>query len=1005
MNPPYPATALACRRIARVLSFVAASALLHAQSAPALTPAQLAKYDLNKDGKLDVAETSAMQAAEGAKSDTVVLTPFQVSTSTDRGYAAGNTLSGGRADTPLAITPASISVMTKEFLQDFDLTDMNQAAAWTLNMDPPQGGESGPFGGNRFQANFRGAGNGANFPSRNGALQYFIADSYNSERFEFSRGPSTTLFGDGGAGGVQGSSSRQPRFNSKFSELGTRVDSYGGYRGTFVTNYGVDQWAVVVSLLHQNIKGYQNGTSNKQNGFTINTAVKLTPNTVLSAEFERSGEWNIQYRKTYAEQASIWNGTRFNEDNSAITGPGTFGLGQISATNDYLVYNFGTGGLLNYKGNQYQSLGLGYQIPWDGRSDLPNFKRGVEKRFNLGPADIIADRDLNARNIHIDHRFTATLFTQLAYITSDGDPVQINAGQLPGDYRIDVNKLLPGGLPNPNFGKPYSDFGSQSRQYQQDSVHELRNTWSYSFAVPTWFDMKQRFQLNYGWRQGIFEMYEKSWRWANNPLQADLENAANQLRYRIYWDQAQRYMASVVPPNLPGFTFREVKTTPANNARRSRTLRYAQLVSQTTFFNDRLALTGSFRRDNVKLKAREGIAFDANYDPILGNAGVIGATGWRNVYQNSESAGFVAYPFPESWSYLKPLGLVANYSSNFEQVSRSTNGLIDGSTPPLTYAKTKDVGLRYSIPNGVAYGTISYYQTDNNNILSGFGSAGNFQSIFTNLGYTDPALISSTAFGNLQDVSSRKLSGWEVELTANPSRNVTFTMNYAHPIVETVSDSIGRRKYYADHLAEFKAGAAAQPGQVINGKTIIDPALIATGIQAIENSFNGFTPGTLSNGSIRHRINVAGSYRFNEGALKGFGITGGVNYRGHSKAGSRDAQIKFGTTSPSVLQTAQAAYDYLWVDSTWSSTIGFNYRHRYGKIDTRFQINVTNLLNDASPLYGQNQGGGAYSVINANQLTPNLTAGAAGSNPRMQVLSNFIQADPRKVSFTATFGF
>src|SRR5207249_4553444 len=115
---------------------------------------------------------------------------------------------------------------------------------------------------------------------------------------------------------------------------------------------------------------------------------------------------------------------------------------------------------------------------------------------------------------------------------------------------------------------------------------------------------------------------------------------------------------------------------------------------------------------NVKLKAREGILFDANYEPVLGNAGVIGATGWRNVYQNSESAGVVAYPFPEGLRFLKPLGVVANYSSNFEQVSRSTNGLIDGSTPPLTYAFTKDIGLRYSVPNGVAYGTVLYYKTD-----------------------------------------------------------------------------------------------------------------------------------------------------------------------------------------------------------------------------------------------------------------------------------------------------
>src|SRR5215207_6892492 len=413
----------------------AASTLL-AQTSPAPSAAMLAKYDANKNGRLDPDEAAAMAAVEGMSSDRVMLTPFEVSTNKDRGYAAGNTLSGGRADTPLAITPASISVMTKEFLDDFAITDMNEAAAWTLNMDPPSGGESGPFGGSRFQASFRGAGNGANFPSRNGALQYFIADSYSSERFEFSRGPSTALFGDGGAGGIQGSTSKHARMNSRATSTTLRFDSYGGYRTTLDTNYGVDRWGLRLNALHQNVKAYQDGTSNKQNAFHIAGTYRITQNTQIRAEFERSAEWNIQYRKTYAEQASIWNGTRVNEDNTIIAGPGTFGLGQISATTDYLVWNFGTNSLLNYRGNQYQTIGLGYQIPWEGRTDIPRFYSSVPKEFFLGPVDSFADRDLNAKAIYLEHSSHRDLYAQLAYIASDVDPFIHNTGSLAGDYRI-----------------------------------------------------------------------------------------------------------------------------------------------------------------------------------------------------------------------------------------------------------------------------------------------------------------------------------------------------------------------------------------------------------------------------------------------------------------------------------------------------------------------------------------------------------------------------------------
>src|ERR1041384_6995206 len=74
-------------------------------------------------------------AAAATEQETIKLTPFEVSTTKDVGYAAGNTLSGGRVDTPLEITPGSISVMTKEFMDDFNITNINDAGAWTIGFD------------------------------------------------------------------------------------------------------------------------------------------------------------------------------------------------------------------------------------------------------------------------------------------------------------------------------------------------------------------------------------------------------------------------------------------------------------------------------------------------------------------------------------------------------------------------------------------------------------------------------------------------------------------------------------------------------------------------------------------------------------------------------------------------------------------------------------------------------------------------------------------------------
>ncbi|MDP3070312.1 MAG: TonB-dependent receptor plug domain-containing protein [Opitutaceae bacterium] len=967
---------------------LAAAAHLHAQTAPA-------------------APASRPATPSG---ETITLTPFEVSTDKDRGYFGGNTLAGGRADTPLRITPASISVMTKEFLEDFDLTDMNQALAWTVGADAPTGGESGAFGGNRFQTSFRGVDGNGNFPVRNGSINYYVADSYNSERYDFSRGPNAALFGDGGPGGLQGSTSKQARLRSNFTTTSARIDSFGGYRATLDTNYGTDRLAIRMNLLHQNIKAYQDGTSNKQNGLTAALTYKITDNTRFRAEVQRDAERNVAYRRTYGEQASRWDRTTVNTNNTAIASFANFGLTQISATQDYQVWNFGTNSLLNYRGNQYASVGLGYQIPWEGRSDLPNFRPGVSKDFFLGPADAVINRDFNAQSYWLDHRFSQDLYVQIGIVKNDGDPHYENTDQLPGDYRIDVNRLLPNGQPNPNFGKAYSDFG-QNFQYQQDRVREYKVAGTYKFALPRFFDFKQRFSINAGWRRTTFEAKASSWRWANNPAAPDANNAMNQLRYRIYWDNPRPRLSGFTPPSVPGVNWAFVETGGNIN---QRTITYGQLVSQSTFFGERLALTGSVRRDRVHGDFLNRIGNDPVTYRNIGGFETFGGSGVfvpglhrkRQIWQTSPSGGLVAYPFIGKSRLLAPLGFVANYSSNFAQIANATIPLISEDNPPLTRSTTKDIGLRYAMGDGIAYVTLTKYNTQQFDQLSTWGGRGDWQNLYNNLGFTDTRFVTGAGF-NFQDVASRKLEGWEAEITANPTRNITLTANYSHPIVYTVFESRDRRAFFEANRAYYDRAGQSTTGTVVEGKAILAPDQIRQAVQNIENSLNGSTPGTLGNNLERHRVNLAGSYRITEGRFKGLGLNGGFNYRAHKKVGSRDPRLKFNTANPTVQQTAESAYDYLWVDPTWSTTAGANYTRRFGKVQARFQINITNLLDDDSPQWN------SYSVIQAGQLqnlpgavTNNGNAlTAPGGNPRMQVKSGFNQLEPRKFSFTTTLSF
>ena len=109
-------------------------------------PATLAKYDVNKDGRLDSAELGAKQAAESrsaaaattkpdaASGETVEMSPFQV-VSDDRGYQASNTLSGTRLNSRLEDLGASITVVTMQQMLDTAVLDINDVMRYEASTE------------------------------------------------------------------------------------------------------------------------------------------------------------------------------------------------------------------------------------------------------------------------------------------------------------------------------------------------------------------------------------------------------------------------------------------------------------------------------------------------------------------------------------------------------------------------------------------------------------------------------------------------------------------------------------------------------------------------------------------------------------------------------------------------------------------------------------------------------------------------------------------------------
>src|SRR5688500_9828155 len=136
--------------------------------------------------------------AEAVSEETVKLSPFEVNISRDTGFAAASSMAGGRLATDLRDTPVAYSVITREFIDALNLTDVQSAAEWTTSSTVAVDNGQQNFFFSPIQYTVRGAGGGR--PQRNFFPQFNNGDSYNLERYDFGRGPNAILFGNGSLG-------------------------------------------------------------------------------------------------------------------------------------------------------------------------------------------------------------------------------------------------------------------------------------------------------------------------------------------------------------------------------------------------------------------------------------------------------------------------------------------------------------------------------------------------------------------------------------------------------------------------------------------------------------------------------------------------------------------------------------------------------------------------------------------------------------------------------------
>jgi catecholate siderophore receptor len=153
-----------------------------------------------------------------------------VTAAREAGYGVTTTSAATRTDTRLLDVPQSVSVITRDRIDDQALLSIADA----LRFVP--GATSGQGEGHRDQPTLRGNSSTADFfvDGMRDDVQYY-RDFYNIERLEILKGPNAMIFGRGGGGGVINRVTKTPGAELRLGG-DIAVDSFGAWRGAVDLN-------------------------------------------------------------------------------------------------------------------------------------------------------------------------------------------------------------------------------------------------------------------------------------------------------------------------------------------------------------------------------------------------------------------------------------------------------------------------------------------------------------------------------------------------------------------------------------------------------------------------------------------------------------------------------------------------------------------------------------------------------------------------------------------------
>jgi outer membrane receptor protein involved in Fe transport len=821
------------------------------------------------------ASTPPKSTTNAAGDEVLQLTPFSVTADADTGYIARDSLAGSRLNTALKDTPASLSVLTKEFLEDIGATTLEEAMAWSTNsqmqMQDTLTLASTADDVNSTFFNFP-AFRVRGLPATN-TKNYFSwelpSDIYNSERVEEARGPNSILFGIGSAGGVVNTMTKRATFGRDFRSATVGISSFGGYRGTVDVNERVsNRLAVRFNGVYDKTKSFRNFVFGKKQLAHFAATYKITDRTTLRGEYETGLiRDNVASNQQATDQYGNWvaGGSQLITTPIATTQHSAFGVSRMAATTRMtLIGNTDT--LVN-AANQYTTTGDDFAFP-------PHI---VPYKVAVGGPGTLRRPHFDQVNLALEHQFGRSTFVELAYAHQQYNTW--NQQLAGGRVFVDPNVNLPNGQPNPNAGRPYVEAESWAWDYALRS-DITRLSVAQELDGGKWGKYRFAAMGEYEWRSPrTAQMFEV---WDGAPYHATPENAANVVYRRQYvtfgdWDNfhlespaGYGLVRGLTDPSGLVLNSTWVPRNPTALRDNPQKQKSVLLATQARFFKERLVLGLGYRLDKLDTVTRGTTRTAAGL-----HIEDYGNNTFASYEGKTKTLGAVYHLTPK-------FSVFYNMSDNFG-LPPTIFLVPDGKRAGNPEGQGQDYGFAVSLFDGKLVARANYFKTDLvNGANSNYGGTATAPDALGDRildALRDQGLISasdadSRRVTNTGATYAQLVEGYEFNLTANPTKNWRLQANFSYTDGYTSEVAPEVQAWAAEMIPYFKSF----PQGTSAGNTTIGSL-----IRDWEEYNNGQLElvGLTLPGNRKYKTNIFTSYSFSEGFLKGLRIGGG--YKHYSK--------------------------------------------------------------------------------------------------------------------------